>query len=350
MKYIVKVQAIVMVSVIILSACGSKKEEKQHLQSGEIIAVKTVRLQSSESSDIISSTGLITTENEAKYAFKTGGIIDKIYVSEGQFFKKGELLASLKLTEIDAGVMQAKLGLEKAQRDYQRMSNLYKDSVVTLEQLQNTKTELDLAQKQLDPVGFNRKYAFIYSANAGFVTKKLASEGEVVAGGHPVFAINENAGASWVLRAGLSDKEWASINLGNKATLSIDAFPDQIFKGVVSEKSQAADQNSGTFQVEIKIEMGNNKPAVGMYAKARIENANKSNYTSIPYNALIEADGNKAFVFVPFNKTRVKKLPITIQSFDNTTVKIASGLENVDEVIISNSAFLNEKSIINIIK
>lgn len=344
------VKSIVLVGIIALSACGNNKEKKQNELLVETISVKTAQVQTKTSRTVISTTGLITTQNEAKYAFKIGGVIDKIYVKEGQFFKKGELMARLKLTEIDASLSEAKLGFEKAQRDYLRVKNLYKDSVATLEQLQNTKTGLDIAQKQLDAVTFNQKYACIYAANAGFVTQKLANEGEVIAAGSPVFIINENTNAGWILKAGLTDQQWASVDIGDKAIVNIDAYPNQTFRAKVSKKLLSVDPYSGSFPIELTIEIGNAKPAVGMYATAMIETKKQSNLFIIPYDALIEADGNQAFVFVPFNNTQVKKIPVVIESFDNTVVKIASGLENVKEVIISNSAFLNENSAINIVK
>ena len=85
-----------------------------------------------------------------------------------------------------------------------------------------------------------------------------------------------------------------------------------------------------------------------MYAKAAIKTNKVISQKWIPYSALIEADGNKAFVYAPYNQTRVKKVPISIESFDNQKVKVASGLENVPEIIVSNTAFLNEQSAITI--
>ncbi len=353
-KYSTFILLLFLVIPFLFSSCNSeaKEEDKEEekLFAAEVISVKTLKIKNTENNSSITATGLITTENEARYAFKIGGIIDKIYIKEGESFQKGKLLATLKLTEISAGVTQAKLGLEKAERDYQRVQNLYKDSVATLEQLQNTKTALEIAQKQLTALNFNEQNAFIYANNNGFVTKKLANEGEIIAGGMPVLAINENTGSAWVLRVGLSDKEWADIEIGNKAKVEIDAFPDKSFEATVSRKSQAADQSSGSFQVELNLDTKQNKLAVGMYGKATISLNQKYNSTTIPYDALVEADGKNAFVFVPDGVNKVKKIPILLQNFDNENVKVASGLENIEEIIISNSAFLNEKSTISIQK
>jgi multidrug efflux pump subunit AcrA (membrane-fusion protein) len=170
MKY--QKQLIVLFFAIALISCKQEKTEESTIKNSEIIAVKTYELKPAEKNIIVKSTGLLTTENEAKYSFKIGGVIDHIYVSDGESFRKGKLLAKLKTEEIDAGFEQAKLSFEKAERDLIRLTNLYKDSVVTLEQLQNTQTAYEISKKQLQSVAFNKEYAFIYAINDGFVTKK----------------------------------------------------------------------------------------------------------------------------------------------------------------------------------
>ena len=94
---------------ILLTSCGNKKQNEEKGNSGETIAVKTASVKSNDAPAVITATGLITTANEARYSFKIGGVIEKIYVDEGQFFKRGQLLATLKLTEIDAQLAQASL-------------------------------------------------------------------------------------------------------------------------------------------------------------------------------------------------------------------------------------------------
>lgn len=343
--------SIISLAFIFYSCKNEKNESAENKFPTEAIPVKIAPVQNSSSTLPITASGLIATENEARYSFKIGGVIERIGVQEGQFFKKGQLLASLKINEIDAQLSQANLAYEKAKREYSRTSNLYKDSVATLEQLQNAKTGLDIAQKSVDLVAFNKKYAQIYAQADGFVTKKIANDGEVVSAGIPVLAINETKGSdNWILKLGLSDKEWTAISVGNKASVTIDALPGKILPGVVTRKSHAADQGSGSFQVEIRLMLGDIKPAAGMFGKASIETGIQSGLPGIPYDAVVEADGNRGFVYVPDGSDRVKRIPITIESFNDRQVIVKSGLENIPAVIVSNSAFLNEKSIITIVK
>jgi len=334
------------------SSCDRSHSKKILTSSQEeTIPVKLLTVNKLENENSVSATGLLTTINEAKYSFKIGGVIDRITANEGQFFKKGQLLATLKVTEIEAQLSQANLGYEKAKRDYTRALNLYRDSVATLEQLQNAKTGLDIAQKNIDAIAFNKKYAYIYAAADGFVTQKMANEGEVVSGGTPILSINETSGSDdWVLKLGVTDKEWSAIETGNKVSVILDAFPGKIFPGIVFRKSQAADQASGSLQVEVRPALTNIKPAMGMFGKAIINVGNKTVLPTIPYEAVIEADGNNAFVFIPVDSSRVKRLPIVIERFNNKEVIVKSGLENVSAIVVSNSAFLNERSIITIVK
>ena len=336
---------------LLISSCGKENKEKSLNQlASEVIPVKVISLQNSSNTSAINATGLISTENEAKYSFKIGGVVERILVTEGQSFKKGQLLATLKITEIEAQLSQVQIGYEKAKRDYARANNLYKDSVATLEQLQNAKTGLDIAKKSVDAVAFNKKYANIYASADGFVTKKIANEGEIVSSGNAILAINElKSNNNWIVKLGVTDREWASIAVNQKANITIDAFPDNKFQGVVLRKSLASEQSNGSFQVQIKISNSTLKLAVGMFAKASIETNSKSSFPIIPYEALIEADGNTAMVFVPV-KDKVKRIPIRIESFNNEAVIVKSGLENYSEIITSNSAFLNESSTIKIIK
>lgn len=334
-----------------MGSCKEKHKDQNPTGEPDIIPVKVAAVSMLSIPDQISTTGLVSTEDEAKYSFKIGGVITRILVQEGQFFKKGQLLATLNSTEISAGVAQSDLSVEKAQRDHSRAQSLYKDSVYTLEQLQNTKTALDVAQKAQEAIAFNERYSKIYATSDGFVSRKIANEGEVIAEGMPVLLINSTEQQnSYLLKVGVTDREWAIIKLGQSAKVTLDGYADQKFDAVVFRKSQAADRELGSFQIELKLNLKGVKPAVGMFGKAEIATHQDESVMVIPYGSLVEADGNKGFVFTTTSATSVKKVPVTILKFDNKNVYLKDKLEGIDQIVVSNSAYLNEQSTIKIIK
>jgi len=346
-----RIQFTVIAVALLLSSCKEHPKNTNPLSEPDIIAVKVSPLSSFRVPTSVQVTGLVSTKDQANYSFKIGGVISRILVNEGDFFRKGQLLATLNTTEISAGLSQSNLGVDKVQRDYDRAMNLYKDSVFTLEQLQNTRTALDVARKGKEAVAFNERYAKIYATSDGFVSKKVANEGEVIGGGMPVLLTNTiQQNASYLLKAGVTDREWSSIKAGQAAKVTLDGFPDQLFEATVYRKLQSADREIGSFQIELKLKLHNVAPPVGMFGKADIEIDQVENAIVIPYNALVEADGKKGYVFTTVGADKVKKIPVNIMKFETDKVYLSDKMDGINQIIISNSAYLNEQSVVKIIK
>ncbi|MFY7788404.1 MAG: efflux RND transporter periplasmic adaptor subunit, partial [Thermoflexibacteraceae bacterium] len=252
-------------------------------------------------------------------------------------------LASLNLTEINLQVAQAEEALHKAQRDYDRVQKLLKDSVATLEQAQNASTGLNIARQTLEIAKYNQAYASIVATTDGVVVRKLVNEGEIVGAGMPLFFVNATGNADWVLKVGVSDKDWAATDIGNAAKVFLDAYPDITFEGRVKTLSQGADPTTGSYQVEIAIQPQNQRLATGLFGKAIIYTQRQRNYQVIPVASLVEGNGKNAFVFVPKGEN-TQKLPVQIQDIRQDKVLINSGLEGVTQIICEGAGFLSENS------
>jgi membrane fusion protein, multidrug efflux system len=337
--------------ILLAAACGSRANQQKPVIKDNNIPVKLANVSMDSGAQLINVSGQLSTEQEARLSFKIGGVIDRIYVTEGQLIRKGQLLATLKSAEISAQVQQVQLSLEKAKRDYQRVTNLYKDSVATLEQLQNAKTGMDIAQQNMQQIGFNQQYAKIYATADGFVVKKMKNEGELADPGSPVIMASAVSNSSkWILNTGLSDKEWAAVSIGDKAMVEFDAYPGQKFTAVVSKKALAADPAPGVFETELQVMLGKVQPAIGMFGKAAIRVKKDINGYSIPYEALLEANGKSGFVFVTNDQKTVKRVPVQIGEISQQVVYVESGLEGFSYVVISGSPYLNDGSTIMVVK
>ena len=121
-------------SALIFIGCAKDKSTETYTE--EVVCVKAKTLVETNAAFPVQCSGLLSSKRLIKLSFKTGGIIARINVDEGSPVKKGQVIASLEMTEIAAQVDQAKLALEKAERDLKRIKSLYSDTVATLEQLQ----------------------------------------------------------------------------------------------------------------------------------------------------------------------------------------------------------------------
>jgi RND family efflux transporter MFP subunit len=332
------------------SCTDSKGDTKSVPRNSDPVPVHVISLDKSSVSTVIKGSGQLTTDDQTILGFKTSGIVQSVVVKEGDFVKEGQVLATLDLSEINTYVSQAKHGFEKAQRDFKRTTNLYKDSVATLEQLQNAETALAVAKEQLNAALFNKSFSVIHAPSNGYVLKKFVNSGQVVDVGDPILLTNGAGDGKWILKIGVSDKQWASISLKTKAVVTVDAFPGKIFDAYVVRKSETADPQSGAFTVELRVAHNGKKFGSGMFGSADILSPPTAPTWKVPYEAVLDANDNEGFVFVTTdNKTAIKQ-PVTIDSFDGTSIYISEGLENKMSLITSGSAYLTHKSPITVLK
>ncbi len=338
-------------AALLLQSCGRGDEKKETTQRAtDVVPVRVMNISRQELKLVIQTSGLFTTDDETYLAFKTGGIIQKMYVKEGDAIRKGQLLATLNLTEIEAQVAQARLSLEKAIRDFNRVQNLYKDSVATLEQFQNARTGMDVASRQLEAANFNRSYSEIRAVNNGFVLRKIANEGQVISSGSTVFQTNGAGEGKWMLRTGVSDREWAMIKVGDHARVTTDALPGKKFEASVTRKSEGTDAMNGSFAIEITLKSPGLGLASGLFGKATIQGSRQQQGWKIPYDALLDGDAQSGYVFVTDDQKTAYKIPVVVGGIERDHVIITGGLENVKTIIISGSAYLKDNTGIKIIE
>jgi RND family efflux transporter MFP subunit len=336
---------ILFIPSIILISCNHKTIET----SGEkVIKVTTVKLTKKEMKFPVKTSGTLASREEYKLSFKTGGIIESISVDEGQSVKKGQLLARLNLSEIEATVKQAELGYEKAVRDHRRVSNLYQDSVVTLEQLQNAETAMQLAKSQLTIARFNREHSVITAPSTGRILKKLSEENELVGSGQPVFLFASTEG-NWVVRCSVTDKDIVNLSLSDSAKVVFDAFRDKVFKGVVSELAQTADPYTGTYEVEISIMNEKESFVNGLIGRVEIYSGEAGKYWLIPADAMVEGNERQGFIYRVENGL-AKKTQVDVVDFVGEELVIDDGLFEGLEIVVEGVAYLNNNSKVEVAK
>ncbi len=347
MKKIYVAFCIIAASLLLFAFHGAKSSPI--VSTIEEIPVKIISLDQQMVQPTIHASGQFTTEDETFLSFKTGGIINQILVNEGDVVHKGQLVATLHLTEINAQVQEVKLNYEKALRDYTRYYKLFRDSVATLEQVQNFKTALDIAQQQLNTVRFNLSYSEIKATANGYVLKKLANPGQMINPGDPVLQTNGANQSAWILKVAVSDVEWSAIKVGNKASVQIDALPGQLIEGVVSRKTEGIDPSTGTFTINVLLNGKSEESiAAGLFGKATIYPNELISSWAVPYEALIDGDAGEAYVFITNDLKTALKVKVKVGSIDNGTATIISGLETSKALIISGSAYLKEGSALKI--
>lgn len=326
--------------ILFLGACksDSTKEEKPKEEKPIAVTISTVQKQSIQ--DNIVASGVLSSKEELKLAFKTGGLIKRMLVAEGQYVKAGQLLAELDMSEIDAQVNQAKLSFQKAERDLERVKNLFEDEAATQMNLDDATTGFEVAQQGFQVAQYNQKLSKIYAPQSGRILRKIAEAGELITPFAPAIIMGTGSSA-FLLNVGLSDREIVKVRKGFPAKVSLDAYPGRIFNAKISQLAEMINPTTGTFEAELTLEKTSEKLISGFVAKAIITPPGQEQLLSVPIESLVEANGKDAFVFI-FENGIARKKAILIGKIGGQFVEVLDGLNENEQIIGQGANFLSD--------
>lgn len=328
-------------------SCGNRKI-KSEINENEICVKVEVMTETSFNLPVHCS-GILTSKCINKLSFKTGGLISKIFVEESAPVKKGQLLASLDMTEITAQVQQTRIALDKAERDLKRVKNLYADTVATLQQMQDITSAYEATLENKNIAEFNQRYSQIIAPDNGRIIAKLAEENELIGPGMPVLVFSKQGKDEWIVKTGVSDKDIVNLKKGDSTEVEFDAYNGKTFSASISRTAETADPSSGTFEIEIAVNPKAEKFITGLVAKITIKPSVFKKVTIIPPEALTGLDDKKGFVFIADTaNSTAHKIPVTIAYVCNKGIAVYESLNKIGPVITKGAAYLEEGSKIKI--
>lgn len=366
------ISTLVVLSLTVAAACGGPAEGASTAEDSTPVRLSDV-IQGG-STPVITATGTLGAKDEVMLSFKVGGIVARVLVDDGAKVRRGQVLAVLDQREIDAMVAKATAGAEKARRDAARAERLFKDSVVTLTQLQDAQTGRDAAEADLRAARVNHEYATVRAPADGVVLMRSASAGQLVNPGTPVIQFASRARGS-VLRAGLPDRDAVAVKLGAQAQVSFEAVPGRVFTGRVSQIGASADPRTGLYTVEVALEGVSALPSglvgkltIGCIAPAATKGADtgarptsspcaeptpkggrtSGGVSSIPAEALVEGDGERGTVYtVDAAGKRAHRVAVTLVGLDGNNV-LVRGLDGVTRVVSVGASWLTDSARVEI--
>ena len=333
-------------------ACGgnvdAKTRDNTAMANGDINAV-AVRLAPVIDDTIVqplTATGVGALRDEIALSFKIGGVVAEVLPREGQTVRAGQLLATLDLREIDAQVAKAQSASTKAERDLARIARLHADSVATRQQLEDATTAAEVARADLQTAAVNRQYARIVAPATGVVLRRATEPGELVSTGTPVLTLGSLTSGT-VVRAALTDRDVVRVMLGDRVVVHVDALGGRSLRGAVREIAAAADSRTGTYSVEIAID----EPAglaSGMIGRVEIRARGSARVQTVPVEALLEADGDRATLFTLGPDGRAKRVPVEVAFVRGEQAGIRGQLAGVTRVVTDGAAYLNDGAAVRV--
>lgn len=215
------------------------------------IQLETVKPEMGEISNSITATGTIQPVDTVAVGTQVSGIIKNIYVDFNSTVKKGQLLATLdtdllkyQSEQYQSNLQNAKSNLAYNEININRQSQLYKVGAISKADFDNAtnrykmaKAQVGTVTAQLSTANKNLSLTNIYSPIDGTVLNRNVSEGQTVASSFStptLFSIAKDL-TKMRVRASVDEADIGNVKVGQKATFTVDAFPDETFDGEVSE-------------------------------------------------------------------------------------------------------------------
>ena len=252
----------------------------------------------------ITATGTIQPVDTVAVGTQVSGTIKNVFADFNSVVKKGQLLAQLdksllsaQVQQVGANLQQAKSNLSYQESNYNRQKQLYDVGAISKADLETALNQYNLARDNVNSAAAqirsaqqNLAYSDIYSPIDGTVLSRNVSEGQTVAASFStptLFSIAKDL-TKMQVRAAIDEADIGNVKTGQRATFSVDAFPDKIFNGTVKEVRLQASVSSNvvTYVTIIDAPNGDLKLKPGMTANIMVYTQEVANAMIIPAKAL----------------------------------------------------------------
>jgi RND family efflux transporter MFP subunit len=280
----------------------------------------------------IEVSGSVESRRNVVVSAETPGLIEKIYVVEGETVKVGQTLIKLNNEILMRSFEELKTSYELAKTMYERQSNLWKQQIGTEVQYLEAKNRKDALENQIKTLRSQIQKTFIKAPFTGTIDELDAKLGQYAQPTIPLFRLVslENL----YIKADVSEAYIGLIKRGDPATISFTSI-NQEFKTRITSIGQVINRDNRTFTVEVKVPKLSYVLKPNLIAVVKIKDFEKSNATVIPNN-LIQKDNKGDFVYIVSSNsdnTIAKKVPIERgKTYKNNTL-IIKGLSGGEALI-----------------
>jgi RND family efflux transporter MFP subunit len=284
---------------------------------------------------------------------RTNGYLKKWYFDIGARVKQGQLLAEIETPEVDQQLEQARSDLETAKANLNlamttadRWKKLLEEDSVSKQETDQAVSNLQAQKAMVDSNAANvhrleelRSFERVYAPFDGIITARNTDVGALINAGAATTPGRElfHLAAIHTLRVYVSVPEVylrAAIP-GAIATLTLDEFPGQVFRGTLARNANAIDPISRTLLVEVDVDNPSGQLLPGAYMSIHLKLPQQIRSVTIPANTLLfRAEGLRVGVV---KNNHVALIPAKIGRDYGDTVEVLSGLQPTDAIIVDPS-------------
>ena len=237
---------ILIVAVLIIGAAVGYKFYTDKVVAETAKTYDTEKVMRMDLTKTVSATGTIQPRDSVEVSGKVTARIKDILVEENDHVTEGQVVAILDGKDFQAKLDQANFTLTNARQKLERTEKLYKIGAKSLEELQDAQYEYDRAKSAVELAEDDVNQTVITAPMDGVVVGEPKTPGTMAVQGstNPTVIMRIADLSEKLVKAKVDETDIGSVRVGERATFTVDAYPDKTFRAEVTKISQTDTTNS----------------------------------------------------------------------------------------------------------
>jgi len=338
----------ILLSISLLSGCGEAEALDGDIEEVVIsVPVEVAPLSIGHISSNYSTTAILEAKEEAFVVPRASGIIEHIYVEEGDYVEKGQILAQIEPRRYHLNLDRAKADLVGVEKELAKINKVYDKKLVSDDIYDKLTAQFESAKATRSLAELDLKEATITAPISGYIAERNAKVGNLSESfqRERMFHIVQQKELYGIVY--LPEKELSKVHKDQQAYLDLTAFDGADILAFVERISPVIDSKTGTFKVTLRIPNHDNLLKSGMFAQVKLNYDTKQNVVLLPRKALLAID-NSVNVFVVKDGIATKT-SVTVGYQEGEFVEVLSGLSGTEQVVITGHQNLRDESPVEIV-
>jgi RND family efflux transporter MFP subunit len=265
-----------------------------------------------------------------------GGIVKALYVRQGQYVRKGQVLARLDDQLIRQQIEPLRVQLTAAEDTYRRTKNLYDQGIGTYQQVLTAQTQVETLKRNIGIIQKQASLMTVTAPSSGVADQVNVRVGEAFVGataaGPQIRIVNTN---DLKVVADVPENYLSKISVGSNVEIILPEENNRVINAKVTVVGKVINPSGRTFQIEAKIP-GNANLKPNQLAKVRIKDYGNANAITIPINTLQNDEKGKFVMLAVKEKDKLvaRKRQIVAGELNGDQLEVKSGLQNGDMLIV----------------
>lgn len=320
--------------ILLLAACGRNETNYKV----EALKVTTETVSAGITNAGKNYVGKVEEESTTPVSFTGMGTVTKVYVQEGQYVRKGQLIAEMDPTQSENAYQAAKATLDQVLDAQERMEVLHKSQSIPDIDWVNVLTKVRTAQSAVDIANKALMDCRLTAPCSGIVGKKLMESGMTAIPSQPICTILDITKVK--VKVSVPEKEIALFNPelsnGKGVTITASALGGKTFNSTQFVRSVQGDALTHTYDVRFSLLNPDNELLPGMVVNVSIEadeNNAESRTITVPARCVQQSADGKQFVWIAENG-KAQHRSVEVGETYGDRISIIEGLTEGDKVIV----------------